>query len=100
MSQPDITMSDAPADDPAATAAMEQSLTSLMTYLELLQQQPRNIPLIEETVSLARKCGMGEQVESGLEMLVRNKGSNDCEFPRLCCAIPELIVCVHLSDMA
>lgn len=76
-------MSDANADDAAATAAMEQSLTSLMTYLELLQQQPRNIPLIEETISLARKCGMEEQVESGLEMLVRNKGCNGCE-----CAFP------------
>jgi hypothetical protein len=66
--------------DPHDTAAMEQSLTQLMTYLDLLSQQPRNIPLIEETVSLARACGMDEQVESGLEMLVRNKGCHECEY--------------------
>lgn len=76
---PDVAMSD-PSADSASVAVMEQSLTLLMTYLELLQQQPRNIPLIEETVALARACGMDEQVESGLQMLVRNKGCHECEY--------------------
>jgi hypothetical protein len=55
-------------------AAMEAALTTLMTHLDHLQQDPSNIPLVEETVVWARKCAMDEQVESGLEMLVRLKG--------------------------
>lgn len=61
-------------------AAMEAALTTLMTHLDHLQQEPSNIPLVEETVVWARKCAMDEQVESGLEMLVRLKGCRQGEF--------------------
>jgi hypothetical protein len=61
-------------------AAMEAALTTLMTHLDHLQQDPSNIPLVEETVVWARKCAMDEQVESGLEMLVRLKGCRQGQF--------------------
>lgn len=75
-----ITMADLAEDPSTDVLAMEQSLTSLMSYLELLQNEPSNIPLIEEVISLARKCGMAEQVETGLEMLVGLKGCDEGEF--------------------
>lgn len=77
---PDATMADLPEDASTDVLAMEQSLTSLMAYLELLQNEPSNIPLIEEVISLARKCGMAEQVSTGLEMLVGLKGCDEGEF--------------------
>ncbi|KAJ9113953.1 hypothetical protein QFC19_000149 [Naganishia cerealis] len=73
-------MADSEQDPSTDIIAMEQSLTSLMTYLELLQNEPSNIPLIEEVISLARKCGMSEQVETGLEMLVGLKGCDEATW--------------------
>lgn len=66
-------------------AAMEAALTTLMAHLDRLQHEPGNIPLVEETVLWARKCAMEEQVESGLEMLVRLKGCRQGEYEAIPC---------------
>lgn len=68
-------------------AAMEAALTTLMAHLDHLQHEPENIPLVEETVAWARKCAMEEQVESGLEMLVRLKGCRQGGFEEAVCSV-------------